>query len=133
MRSLVLRTLPSSTYRTPSSRPTCLTSTARFLYVKLELRAITNNHRSRQRALVMSSTIPSAKYSCSRSPLMFWNGKIAIEGLSGICNAEGKVLPVLLSARGEAADIALQLSRRNEIPFARKYGSIAADFHHLQA
>ena len=32
---------------------------------------------------MMSSTMPSAKYSCSGSPLMFWNGSTAIDGLSG--------------------------------------------------
>ena len=32
---------------------------------------------------MISSTMPSAKYSCSGSPLMFWNGNTAIEGLSG--------------------------------------------------
>ena len=32
---------------------------------------------------MISSTMPSAKYSCSGSPLMFWNGKTAIDGLSG--------------------------------------------------
>jgi hypothetical protein len=32
---------------------------------------------------MISSTIPSAKYSCSGSPLMFWNGSTAIDGLSG--------------------------------------------------
>ena len=32
---------------------------------------------------MMSSTIPSAKYSCSVSPDMFGNGSTAIEGLSG--------------------------------------------------
>ena len=36
---------------------------------------------------LMSSTIPSAKYSCSGSPLMFWNGSTAIEGLSGCASA----------------------------------------------
>ena len=29
------------------------------------------------------STMPSTKYSCSGSPLMFWNGNTAIDGLSG--------------------------------------------------
>ena len=37
----------------------------------------------RESAVMMSSTIPSAKYSCSGSPLIFWNGKTAIDGLSG--------------------------------------------------
>ena len=32
---------------------------------------------------MMSSEIPSAKYSCSGSPLMLVNGNTAIEGLSG--------------------------------------------------
>ena len=78
-----LRTPPSKTYRTPSSRPTCRTSTGLPLYMKLELRAITNSHLMRDNPVVMSSTIPSAKYSCSGSPLMFWKGSTAIEGLSG--------------------------------------------------
>ncbi len=29
----------------------------------------------------------SAKYSCSGSPLMFWNGRMAIEGLAGCGSA----------------------------------------------
>jgi hypothetical protein len=51
--------------------------------MKLELRAITNNHLMRDNPVMMSSTIPSTKYSCSGSPLMFWKGKTAIEGSSG--------------------------------------------------
>jgi hypothetical protein len=42
---------------------------------------------NRDCAVVISSTIPSAKYSCSGSPLMFWNGRRAIEGLSGRASA----------------------------------------------
>ena len=37
------------------------------LYVKLELRASTNSQRMRERAVMISSTMPSAKYSCSES------------------------------------------------------------------
>src|SRR6516165_7892838 len=95
-----LRTDPSSTYRTPSSRPTCFTSTDWPLYVKLLLRAMTKSQRIRDSAVMISSTIPSAKYSCSESPLMFWNGITAIEGLSGKGSEElkpggtvGKLLP----------------------------------------
>src|SRR5258708_18087188 len=51
--------------------------------MKLEFRAITNNDLNRESAVVISSTIPSAKYSCSGSSDMFWNGRTAIEGLSG--------------------------------------------------
>ena len=53
------------------------------LVVKEELRAMTKNHGCRDRPVMMSSVRPSAKYSCSGSPLMFWNGKTAIEGLFG--------------------------------------------------
>ena len=44
---------------------------------------MTNSQRTRDNAVMMSSTTPSAKYSCSGSPLMFRNGKTAIDGLSG--------------------------------------------------
>jgi len=50
---------------------TCFTSTAWPLYEKLELRAMTKSHLIRDNAVMISSTIPSAKYSCSGSPLMF--------------------------------------------------------------
>ena len=33
---------------------------------------------------MISSTIPSAKYSCFGSPLRFWNGKTAVDGLGGV-------------------------------------------------
>jgi len=39
--------------------------------VKLELRAMTNSQRMRDSAVMISSTMPSAKYSCFGSPLMF--------------------------------------------------------------
>ena len=55
--------------------------------MKLELRAMTNSQRMRDKAVMMSSTTPSAKYSCSGSPLRFRNGKAAMEGLSGRVSA----------------------------------------------
>jgi hypothetical protein len=58
--------------------------------VKLELRAMTNSQRMRLSAVMISSTVPSAKYSCSGSSLIFWNGSTAIDGLSGSGNAWGK-------------------------------------------
>src|SRR6516165_8556001 len=67
----------------PTSRPTCFTSTDWPLYVKLLLRAMTKSQGMRESAVMISSTIPSAKYSCSGSPLIFWNGSTAIDGLSG--------------------------------------------------
>src|SRR5215831_701831 len=39
---------------------------------------MTNSQRMRESAVMISSTIPSAKYSCSGSPLIFWNGNTAI-------------------------------------------------------
>jgi hypothetical protein len=57
------------------------------LYVKLELRAITTSRGNRESAVMISSTMPSTKYSCSGSPLMFWNGNTAIEGLSDVGGA----------------------------------------------
>ena len=51
--------------------------------MNIELRAITNRDLNLDNAVMMSSTMPSAKYSCSGSPLKFWNGSTAIEGRSG--------------------------------------------------
>src|SRR5439155_25390867 len=45
---------------------------------------MTNSDLNCDRPVMMSSTIPSAKNSCSGSPLIFWNGRTAMEGLSGI-------------------------------------------------
>src|SRR5262245_45722619 len=43
---------------------------------------MTKNQRSFDRPVMMSSEMPSAKYSCSESPLMFTNGNTAMEGRS---------------------------------------------------
>ncbi len=51
-----------------------------------ELRAITKNQRNFDSAVMMSSLIPSEKYSCSRSPLILSNGSTAIAGRSGSAN-----------------------------------------------
>ena len=48
-----------------------------------ELRAITKNQRSFDSAVMMSSLMPSEKYSCSGSPLMLVNGSTAMAGRSG--------------------------------------------------
>jgi hypothetical protein len=53
--------------------------------VKLEFRAVTKNQWIRERAVMMSSAMPSAKYSCSGSPDMLVKGRTAIDGLSGSC------------------------------------------------
>ena len=56
------------------------TSTERPLSVNAELRAITNSERMHESAVVMSSTRPSTKYTCSGSSLMFWNGNTTSDG-----------------------------------------------------
>src|SRR5215813_304671 len=56
---------------------------------------MTNNQRMRDRATMMSSTTPSAKYSCSGSPLRLWNGKTVMEGLSGRTSTDGDSLDSL--------------------------------------
>ena len=48
---------------------------------------MTKNERICDRAVMMSVTMPSAKYSWLGSPLRFWNGSTAIEGRSGSASA----------------------------------------------
>ena len=50
---------------------------------------MTNNDRLRDSSVIMSSAIPSEKYSCSGSRLMLVNASTAIDGLSG----KGKASP----------------------------------------
>jgi len=58
--------------------------------VNLELRAMTNSQRIWDSAVMISSTMPSEKYSWSGAPLKFANGISAIEGLSGSGGCGGK-------------------------------------------
>src|SRR5207244_12945777 len=44
---------------------------------------MTKSQRIRESAVMISSTMPSAKYSCSGSPLILTKGNTAIDGLSG--------------------------------------------------
>jgi hypothetical protein len=57
----------------------------------------------RDRAVMMSSTMPSAKYSCSRSPLMFWKGNTASGGLFG-SESTGRSPPALVDAVSAVGD-----------------------------
>src|SRR6516225_5818382 len=43
---------------------------------------MTKSQRIRESAVMISSTMPSAKYSCSESPLILAKGNTAIDGLS---------------------------------------------------
>ena len=82
-----------------------------------ELRAITKNQRNFDSAVMMSSLIPSEKYSCSRSPLMLSNASTAIAGRSGSVNA-GRGCSV--SSEGAALCIAVPVDGADETnPLAR--------------
>jgi hypothetical protein len=76
---------------TPSFWLTSPTWTAFPLKVKDELRAMTKSCESFDSAVMMSSEMPSAKYSCSGSPLMLTNGRTAIDACS-LAAAEGAAL-----------------------------------------
>src|SRR5690348_7879188 len=52
---------------------------------------MTNSQRMRESVVMISSTMPSAKYSCSGSPLRLAKGSTAIDGLSG--SASGAAAP----------------------------------------
>jgi hypothetical protein len=73
-----LRTLPSSTEVTPSFSPICRTSTSLPLKAKEEVREATWMPGTLARALMISSVIPSLKYSFSGSALMLARGRTAI-------------------------------------------------------
>ena len=74
-----LRTLPSRMWLTSSFRAISRQSIDCPLKVKAVLRAITPSAEIFDRSVVMSSLIPSLKYSCSESPLMFWKGSTQID------------------------------------------------------
>src|SRR5687768_15583356 len=77
----ILRTLPSTTYCTVSSRATRRTSTPFSRYWNEEFRAITDNDLDRDSSVIMSSVTPSEKYCCSGSPDILVKGRTAIDGL----------------------------------------------------
>src|ERR1700686_138497 len=60
---------------------------------------MTNSQRMRESAVMISSTMPSAKYSCSGAPLIFWNGSTAVDGLSGSASGEFAAALVVSSDR----------------------------------
>ena len=54
----------------------------------ISVEVLRRGERMRGSAVVISSTIPSAKYSCSGSALIFTKGRTAIDGLSRIVGAD---------------------------------------------
>ena len=89
MRTLspTFRTLPSSTCDTLSALATSHTFTDRPLNVNAVLRAMTSSADTFDRSVVMSSQMPSLKYSCSGSPLMFWNGSTHTDSAPDVSRA----------------------------------------------
>src|SRR3990170_8652361 len=63
-------------------------------YVNAVLRAITCRPEILERSVMMSSVMPSEKYSCSGSPLMLLKGNTAIDGRSGAADAGGGTVGV---------------------------------------
>lgn len=86
--------------------------------MKLELRAFTNSDLNRDSAVMMSSTMPSAKCSCPASPLMFWNGSTAIEGLSGSASGEAGSITLVAGCLARAS-VALEF-----ISYFIKHGAL---------
>ena len=73
-------TLPSTKYLAPSAFDITSDFSLEFLKEKLEFREITGNVFHNERLAIISSVIPSAKYSCSSSLLKFLNGRTAMAG-----------------------------------------------------
>src|SRR3954470_17628480 len=67
------------------------------LYAKAELRDTTENQRTFDSAVVMSSAMPSPKQSCAGSPLILVNERTAIDGLSGRGDAGFDCCPAISS------------------------------------
>src|SRR6266446_946777 len=99
---------------------------------------MTNSQCSREIAVVISSTMPSAKYSCSGSPLILAKGNTAIDGLSGSGSAGGSAAPTRaprvkpagfgsLGALPSPACAGLSGENLSE-GFPAKFGSNDADF-----
>ena len=89
----IFRTLPSSTVWTIRRSPISRMSTVRCLNRNDEVRAATDSPLIRASALINSSAIPSQKYSCSGSALMFANGSTAIDGPDGRAVAAASARP----------------------------------------
>ena len=74
----------------------------------------------RDSAVMMSSTVPSAKYSCSGSPLRLLNGSTAMDGLSGMARerAGSVCFSVACTAPATAVELPLTYIADELKPFA---------------
>ena len=97
-----LRTLPSSTFATLSLRAISAMSTSLPLNENDDVRAMTRSSGTCASRLSSSSEMPSAKYSCSLSALMFTKGSTAMERSVAVAAAVGD---------GGVATVAVSLAR----------------------
>src|SRR5215470_371007 len=80
----------------------CLTSAGRSRYWNDEFRDMTTSDWNRDNSVMMSSVMPSLKYRCSGSPLIFANGRTAIDGfdaLVGMGSSDGALTASFCSDR----------------------------------
>src|SRR5688500_5040949 len=98
-RSPALRTLPSRTVPTLSWRPISLTLSLFPLKAKAEVRAATRSPSTLVRAVMISSVIPSEKYSFAPSGLMFTKGRTAMDVARGGPSDAPLVVRAVLHAR----------------------------------
>src|SRR5216683_5123519 len=89
---------------------------------------MTNSQLIRYSAVMISSTMPSAKYSCSGSPLIFWNGRTAIDGLSGSGSTGGLAAPTCAPGAFPSPACAGLSGENLSEGFPPKFGSNDADF-----
>ena len=133
MRLPARRTLPCSTVATWSCSPTTRSSCCLPLNENADMRAATCRPSTRDSALMMSSAIPSPKYSFCLSSLKFTNGSTAIDcagaaigattgiesiAVSSACHSAaepGRSIGVRLSARCKARATGLGTPSRNAV------------------
>ena len=95
------RTLPSSTAPTPSSSAIAVIFLVVFLYCMEDVREITLSALTFESWAMMSSVIPSLKYSFSGSVLMFSNGSTATD-----LRGDGDLLTIAWAAPTAMATVA---------------------------
>src|ERR1700746_1915821 len=90
---------------------------------------MTKSQRMRESAVMISSTMPSTKYSCSGSPLILANGNTAIGGLSGNGNGGGPAAPPSPPASPHSRALRAALPRGPGRARMGAFGSHAVNAH----
>src|ERR1700758_601924 len=78
-------------------------------------------------AVMISSTIPSAKYSCSGSPLILAKGSTAIEGLSGRVSTDALSIDITLRAFSTVASRDIHPVTENVVALNHDIADVDAD------